>query len=83
MKAFETDLFKLINEIEFEYKPNHFQRQLRAYVAEIKTSNLMTVPADKTPNFYEMETEQYRRLLRNNITTTYRKSGVNKKLEID
>ena len=43
----------------------------------------MTVPADKTPNLYEMETEQYRRLLRNNITATYRKSGVNKKLEID
>ena len=83
LKAFENDLFRVINEIEFEYQPNHFQRQLRADVAEIKTSNLMTVPADKTPNLYEMETAQYRQLLRNNITTSYRKSGMNRKSEID
>ena len=83
LKAFETDLFKAINEIEFEYKPNHFQRQLKADVGEIKSSNLMTVPADKSPNLYEMDTGQYRQLLRNNVTTSYRKSRVDRKAEID
>jgi len=43
----------------------------------------MTVPADKSPILYEMETDQYQRLLRNNITTSYRKSQISNKAEID
>ena len=83
LKEFENDLFRMINELEFDYKPNHFLRQLKADVHEIKSSDKMTVPADKTPNLYEMETDQYRRLLRNNITTSYRKSQISNKTEID
>ena len=71
LKEFEADLFKMINEIEFENKPNHLQRQLRADARNIRSSDMMTVPADKSPNLYEMNTEQYRHLLRNNITTSY------------
>ena len=83
LKPFENDLFKLINELEFDYKPNHFQRQLKTDVHEIRSSDKMTVPADKSPNLYEMETDQYQRLLRNNITTSYRKSQISNKAEID
>ena len=83
LKEFEADLFKMINEIELENKPNHLQRQLRADVRDIRSSDMMTVPADKSPNLYEMDTDQYRRLLRNNITTSYRISQTNNKAEID
>ena len=43
LKAFEKDMYQLTNKVEFDNRRNHFQRQLRADVAEIKTSNLMTM----------------------------------------
>ena len=43
LREFEADLFKIINELEFDGKLNHFQRQLRSDVNDIKSSNVMTV----------------------------------------
>lgn len=83
LREFEADLFKIINELEFDEKRNHFQRQLRSDVNDIRSSNVMTVCADKSPNLYEMETNQYRRMLQNNVTSTYKKSANNNKEIID
>ena len=83
IKNFETDLFAMINEIRFKNKPNHFQRTLKNDVNDTKSSTKLTISADKTPNLYLMETEEYRRLLHNNITTSYHKPQINNKINID
>ena len=83
LQAFEADMFKMINEVEFDNKPNHFQRTLKSDVNEIKSRSMMTIPADKSPNLYEMDKDQYRRMLRNSITTSYKKSQTDNKAAID
>ena len=72
--AFEADLFQMITDVEFDSKRDHLQRQLKTDINLIRSSDVFTVPADKNPSLYEMDTNQYRRLLQNNVTTTYKKS---------
>ena len=43
----------------------------------------MLVFADKTTNLYEMSSDEYRKLLNDNITKTYQKSNVTAKNMID
>ena len=83
LRAFEADLFQMINDVEFDSKRNHLQRQLKTDINLIRSSDVLTVPADKSPNLYEMDTNQYRRLLQNNVTTTYKKSPTEFKAAID
>ena len=45
----------------------------------ITSSSKTLTPADKTSNMYRLETSQYRKLLNDSITTTYKKT--NGKLE--
>ena len=65
-------------------------------VAHIKSSNDILIFADKTNNLYKTSEEEYKKLLFNNITKSYRKSTkrlekainmeakhISKKLELD
>ena len=76
-------MFKMSNEVEFDNKPNHFLRTLKSDVNEIKSRSMMTIPADKSPNLYELDKDQYRRMLRNSITSSYKKSQTDNKAAID
>ena len=42
---------------------------------EIKKFSNMFVSADKTTNLYELQVPHYRKLLNENITSTYKKTG--------
>ena len=53
---------------------NAFQDKLRRDVKRINSSKKVLVFADKTRNVYEMGRDQYEKLLRENITKTYRKA---------
>ena len=81
--AFENDLFELINKLEFSNHRTHFQRKLAADVKEIRSSNLLYVPADKTTNVYKLEPEVYGKLLTDNVTANYRTAALNVKHKID
>ena len=83
LKKFEDDLYQMIQDVEFDNKQNHLQHQLKRDVREIKSSKKLTICADKSPNLYEMEVNDYKRMLQNNITTSYKKSTTNNKADID
>ena len=71
MKEFEDEIYVMICRLEVDNNRNDFQRQLRNDVREIQSSNKVTVPADKSPNLYEMDPDEYKRLSQNNITIIY------------
>ena len=73
IKAFEDDLFKLVTNIKFRHTNNHFQRTLKSDKAKISKTTEVIVPADKSPNLYKINTHDYDRMMRNNITNEYRK----------
>ena len=75
--AFEDDLFTMIKELKFRQVRNSFQNDLTKRVQEIRNSKEIIVKADKTRNLYKIPVDQYRNLLRNNITSEYKKSSDN------
>ena len=83
LKKFEEDLYLMIHNLEFNNKTNDFQKQLKNDVKSIKASKKLTVCADKSPNLYEMDVNEYKKMLANNITTSYKKSNTNNKAAID
>ena len=65
--------------IEFKSVRNDFQSTLREDLNKIKSSKNLLVFADKTTNLYENPPDQYKMLLNNIITKTYRKADSNAK----
>ena len=50
---------------------------LREDMKQLQTSNETLTPADKTSNMYRLNKNNYQNLLRNAITTTYKKANKN------
>ena len=64
----------MIQKIKFRAVKCPFQRNLSSDIqTNIKTSTHLLVPADKTSNFYKMDSNTYNSLLQKNITKTYKK----------
>ena len=76
---FESELRLMVNNIEFYNISNDFQKKLKNGINEIKICKIL-VSAGKSRNLCKLEKDQYERLLRDNITKTYKKSS-NKKIE--
>ena len=72
LKAFKDDALTIIEMIEFRRVTDPFQQQLRSDIQKIRASPDIIVPADKTRNLYEVNKEQYTKLLSNNITKHYK-----------
>ena len=80
---FESDLYKLAKNIKFEEKTNKFQNQMKKDILKINKSKNIFVKADKTSNIYEVEPEKYEKMLKENITSNYRKDNENTKDKIN
>ena len=72
LKPFEEDMLKLIEGLEFTTPNDDFQRTLKSGIDRIKKSSAVFVPADKTRSLYEMDAQQYEKLLCENVTKHYR-----------
>ena len=57
--------------------------KLRDDIEEIKASNKVFVSADKSRHIYKMEKDEYKKLLQDNITKTYKKSNGKKLRDIN
>ena len=73
MVPFEKDLWNLVNKSKFRKIKSKFQRQLNEDIREIKRSNKVLVFADKTSNIYKLDTDEYKKLRTEAITSTYKK----------
>ena len=69
---FENDIMNIIQNIEYRPEKTKFQKQLLQDVKNIKKSDKVLLPADKTSNLYEIDKKDYNKLLINNITSTYK-----------
>ena len=74
LKAFEEDLYHMVENVEFRRSSDKFQDSLRKDFIRVKESNSIVVAADKTRNLYSMPADRYEKLLRDNITKSYRKA---------
>ena len=77
LESFETDMLKMIKQIEFKKEYSTFQHELRNDTIKIKNSTKAFIPADKTTNYYELDKKTHDRLLMNSITSTYGKADGN------
>ena len=74
---FEEDMTNLIRNIKFkDNAKSNFQRKLDADIKnKVKKPNSLLIPADKTTNYYRMDTTAYNKLINENVTKTYKKSN--------
>ena len=73
LASFEIKLLKMIDSIKFRQVKCRFQQKLSSDINNIKKTEKLFVPADKTTNFYKMDPPMYKDLLDKNITKTYKK----------
>ena len=71
---FENDLFEIAKTVKFRNRNSKFQNEMKDGINKIKSSLNVFISADKTTNMYELTPKQYKKLLRNNVTKTYRKA---------
>ena len=74
---FEDDLVRIVKELKFHKVKNNFQTKLHDDMKRVQTSNKTLTPADKTSNIYRLHKNDYQNLLRNAITTSYKKANKN------
>ena len=67
-------MLKLIQNIEFNKDKSEFQKQLSHDTSKIKADAKMYIPADKTTNFYCLNTDSYKQLMDTSITKSYKKA---------
>jgi len=69
--------------VQFKNANSNFQKQLSKDVKEVKKAKNLTIPANKTTNFYTIEPKQYENLLEENITKDYKKAAIELETEIN
>lgn len=77
LSNFESDLYDMIENVEFRNQHNKFQDQLQQDIRKINSSTKAFIPADKTSNLYEFDKPTYDKLLMDNLTSTYKKANTN------
>ena len=58
--------------VTFKCISNNFQDQMKADIESIKRSKNIYIFADKTNNLYELMSETTRKLIKNNISKSYK-----------
>ena len=70
-------MLTVIQNIEFKKVDNAFQKDLAQDLTRIKNDDKLLIAADKTTNFYRLDTSAYNKLLDNAITKVYKKAPPN------
>ena len=71
---YEHDVYEMVRNEKFRPVRNAFQDQLSQDLKAIRSSHKVLVAADKTTNIYKMEAEDYKKMLADNITSSYQKA---------
>ena len=74
LQNFEKDLLDTIELIKFQIVKDSFQGKLNEDILNIKSSLDVYAFADKTTNIYKLPPQDYRKLLCENITKSYKES---------
>lgn len=75
LDPFAKYLAHLVRTIEFKDNLRcDFQSNLKTFISDLKKSDEVLVPADKSRCFYKMKPGDYRQLVKNNITKDYKQA---------
>ena len=80
---FDSDLQRMIYNIEFRHIRNKLLSKLSKHIKSIKKTKELLINADKSTNIYKISIEDYQKHLRNSITRTYKKSNRNRVNDIN
>lgn len=72
MKPFEEDLYSMMENLSFRRSSNKLQDTMRKDMKLIRECGEVIVSSDKTRNLYRMPVDQYKKLLRDNVTSKYK-----------
>ena len=72
--TFEDDLAHMMENIQFRNVSNPFLNEMDNDLKKIKSSPNIFVFADKTRNMYETSAENYNKILKENVTKSYKVS---------
>ena len=64
----------MVQNIEFRNEKSSFQDQLQNDVKRIKQDPMLLIPADKPNNLHRLTTDEYNKLLTENISKSYKKN---------
>ena len=73
LKNFENDLINMAQNIEFRQYENNLQKNLKNICEKMEREPKLIVPADKTSNFYKLDTEKYEDLKCRDVQKCYKK----------
>lgn len=65
---FEDRIPTIIQNVEFNKAHNDFQKELSQDLTKITTDDKLLIAADKTTNFYRLDTPAYNKLLETAVT---------------
>ena len=65
----------MIKNIEFEQVRTEFQKKMSSDLSSIRKTKKIFVAADKTRNMYGISPQEYKKMLKDNVTKTYKKSN--------
>ena len=74
---FENALYKLISNIKFKNYSNQLLKTMKKDLKKITTSDKLFIFSDKSTNIYKIDKDSYNKLLKENITSEYKKSNPN------
>ena len=72
LKRFEDDIIHMTENIKFRHVDDEFMNTLEQDKRKVEASQNVFIFADKTHNIYEMHADKYNKLLKENITKTYK-----------
>lgn len=84
--GFESQMIAMVKNIEFRSYNSvntSFQAKLTKKLKEIKKEKPLYVSADKSNHFYKVNPSDYRKVMKDNITKTYKKVEQNEGKKID
>lgn len=84
LTAFESELFDLLNKLQFRKIKSEFLKKLSNDIKTINNVPKTFIFADKTSNLYKLTKDEYNKLL-NEFITTYKKvnNNIDTKINID
>ena len=83
LSAFEKDLIAAVKDIKFRNARSDFQITLQEDIRLIHNTKKTMTFADKTSNMYQLTKEEHNKLLRNAITSKYKKTNTKIKDKIN
>ena len=81
--GFENDMYNLISNLTYRKDNSQFQKKLQNDMAKLKNSPDIIVEADKTNNIYLVKPSNYKKLVQENVTQSYKICEENEKEKID